>query len=156
MSRSDIEYTHETIAEAFRLACEVQPNAYAPYSKFQVGAAVVTRRGQIFTGINLETAIYDTSHAEELAQAVMVMNGDRSPGLVVAVGAHEGEQPKVVTPCGKCRQKLWEFASLNGAEYLVVTAQLPDGTFELTSLTDLFPRPFGPADVGVDLEKYRR
>ena len=107
--------------ELIRAALQVRLQAYAPYSRYQVGAAILTERLKIYSGCNVEAADYDGTHAEESALAAMVAAGERSPRLLVVVGALEGAQPSLDSPnftgpCGKCRQKLMEFTSLSRAE----------------------------------------
>jgi cytidine deaminase len=92
------------VLEAARAA---RANAYAPYSHYRVGAAVLTRSGGIYAGCNVENATYGaTSCAERSAIAAMVAAGDRAPIACVVVTAG----PKPGAPCGICRQVLAEFA----------------------------------------------
>ena len=144
-----------TLEKMLCMAATIQANAYAPYSKFMVGAAVLTKTGNIYAGCNMEGVDYDGTHAEESALAVMVGAGERSPTVILVVGAPEDIEPKIVMPCGKCRQKLYEFVSLSGYELDVVTVS-PDGEYVYTKLSELPPFAFGPADLGIDLAKYRR
>lgn len=142
--------------QALREAAEkVLQQAYAPYSKFQVGVAILTARGQIYAGCNVECADFDGTHAEESALSAMVAAGDRSPVLLVVLGKLE-EQPKssFVIPCGKCRQKLMEFSSLSRNDLSVFSNDIDKPS--IVMLSDLLPRSFGPADIGVNLAQYRR
>jgi cytidine deaminase len=94
----------EPVLEAARAA---RANAYAPYSRYRVGAALLTRRGRIYAGCNVENATYGaTSCAERSAVAAMVAAGDTDPiaCLVITGGPTPG------APCGICRQVLAEFA----------------------------------------------
>jgi cytidine deaminase len=139
-----------------RAALEVRERAYAPYSKYQVGAAILTADGSLFAGCNVESADYDGTHAEESALAAMVAHGQRSPVMLAVVGGLEGQTASLaVTPCGKCRQKLMEFSSLSGYDLDIVVAGGVGGLW-LVNLSELLPTSFGPADIGVDLAKYRR
>jgi cytidine deaminase len=93
--------------QLLRQAAEVRARAYVPYSSFHVGAVVVTDDGQIFTGVNVENASYRlTCCAEQSAIATMVGAGSTGPIMVVAV---VGDGADTVTPCGACRQTLFEF-----------------------------------------------
>jgi cytidine deaminase len=112
-------------------------NAYAPYSNFLVGAAVLDEQGQVHAGCNVENAAYPQGVcAEATALSAMVLaGGRRATALLVA-----GEGPAWVTPCGGCRQKLREFAS-PGTPVLVADGQ---GVQLWFTLEELLPHSFGP------------
>jgi cytidine deaminase len=122
-----------------------------------VGAAVMSRAtGAIYLGANLEGADYLGTHAEEAALSAMNMAGERVPSFLVCVGSLEGQEPQIgLAPCGNCRQKIWEFSSLSGAETRVVIRDPRDGRLYLAAIAELLPFAFGPADIGIDLDKYR-
>jgi cytidine deaminase len=134
--------------------------AYQPYSKFRVGCAILCTDGSVFKGCNVETANYDGTHAEGSALAAMVVAGRRDPVLCVCLGALEGQPPVCVMSCGKCRQALMEFSSLSGKELWVRTDPVVGPEWStgarFMKLSDLLPCHFGPADIGVDIKKYRR
>ena len=92
--------------ELLALAREASDDAYAPYSDYAVGAALLTADGEVYTGCNVENANYSNSlHAEEVAVGSAVRDGHRSfARLAVSSAARDG-----VTPCGMCRQTLAEF-----------------------------------------------
>ncbi len=122
-------------------AREAAANAYAPYSRFPVGAAVLTADGSVVTGCNVENASYGlTVCAERVAVASAIAAGYRS---LVAVAVTAPRAP-VVTPCGACRQVLNEFKP--PGQDLVVVLDGVDGP-ELVLLSDLLPRAFGPRDL---------
>ncbi len=111
-------------------------NAYAPYSKFPVGAALRTPSG-IFAGCNVENVAYPQGTcAEAGAIAAMCAAGERRIEEVVVIAG--GSQ--VITPCGGCRQKLAEFA---GAEVPVILAG-PEGVRGRTTVGELLPGAFTP------------
>jgi cytidine deaminase len=128
--------------------------AYAPYSKFQVGAALLLADGSIVTGANVENASYGLSLcAETVAVARLMADGVRGGLAAVAViggaagvsgEASPGTDP--VTPCGRCRQVLNELAQLGGTDPLVLCIGA-DEVVE-TTLAALLPRAFGPASLG--------
>jgi len=142
----------------WRLVCEairVRENAYAPYSNYLVGCAIFAVN-KTYSGCNVECVDYDGTHAEEAALAAMVSDGVYIPSIVVVVGGLRGaDNLSAAPPCGKCRQKLFEFASLNGTELMLVEP-MRSGGYRLVSISKLLPRAFGPADIGIDLQKHRR
>lgn len=91
--------------ELYKVAAEVRRNAYAPYSKFKVGAALLSENGKIYTGVNIENASYGaTICAERSAISKAITDGERSFEAIAIAG---GEEPAF--PCGICRQVLAEF-----------------------------------------------
>lgn len=111
--------------------------AYAPYSRFAVGAAVLDEQGRIHAGCNVENAAYPQGWcAEASALAHMIMAGGKNVKAVVVVG----ESVHPVTPCGGCRQKLREFAQL---DVPVIAADLQTERLRMT-LGELLPASFGP------------
>jgi cytidine deaminase len=126
------------LEEAIREARGAMDRAYAPYSGFNVGAAIVAG-GRLFTGQNIENASYPVSVcAERNAVAAMIDAGERRIDAVAVVTAADRPTP----PCGACRQVLWEF----GREALVV-AETTGGERLMWALEDLLPSPFGPDDL---------
>lgn len=135
---------------AIYAALDAWRKAYCPYSHFRVGAAIVTSDGSLFSGCNVESADYDGTHAEESALAAMVLSGRRDPVILAVVGALDSDDPGFVVapPCGKCRQKLMEFAQYSGRELMILTNLEED--YEYVLLSDVLPDAFGPRDIGVD------
>jgi cytidine deaminase len=118
----------------------VMERAYAPYSRFRVGAALLSEDGTIRPGVNLENASYPLSVcAERNAVAAMVAAGQRRV-LAVAV-ATDGAAP--TPPCGGCRQVLWEFGDAD----TTVVAEGANGVRAGWRLGDLLPHAFGPDDL---------
>jgi cytidine deaminase len=112
-------------------------NAYAPYSKFLVGAAVLDEQGQVHAGCNVENAAYPQGVcAEAAALSAMVLAGGRRATALLVVG----EGPSWVTPCGGCRQKLREF----GAPDTPVLVADGVGVQLWFTLDELLPHSFGP------------
>jgi cytidine deaminase len=126
------------VDDALRQARDARERAYAPYSGFQVGAAIVSG-GKIFTGENIENASYPVSVcAERNAVARMVDAGERRIDVVAVVTGAADPTP----PCGACRQVLWEF----GREAIVVAETTAGGRLTW-ALEDLLPSAFGPEDL---------
>jgi cytidine deaminase len=120
-------------------AREAREQAYAPYSGFQVGAAVFTEDGRTFTGANVENASYGLSMcAERTAMFHAAAQGARRVAAV-AVSASNDEP---TWPCGACRQVLYEF----GSDVALVSEGL-GGRREERRLADLLPDAFGPDDL---------
>lgn len=138
-----------------KAAIEVMKNAYAPYSHIRVGAALITRSGEMFSGCNVEGADYDVTHAEESALSMMVKAGKRVPIYLVVVATFESDDAQLVSvpPCGKCRQKLMEFAQF-GETDLRIIVDWTEEHYEYVLLSDLLPNTFGPRSIGVDLTTY--
>lgn len=115
-------------------AWEARLNAYAPYSQFHVGAALLSADGRVFSGANVENASLGlTMCAERVALGAAISAGVRS---IVAI-AVAGESPIGILPCGACRQALLEFS-----RSAVIVRCHPDGTHDTTSLSSLDPAPF--------------
>jgi cytidine deaminase len=134
----DLEAAWPRLLNAARAA---RAHAYAPYSGFAVGAAVLDEHGQVHAGANVENAAYPQGLcAEAAALAHLVTAGGRRVLAAVVVG--EGAEP--VTPCGGCRQKLREFAADD------VPLQIADMHHVRASYTlgELLPASFGPSHLG--------
>lgn len=122
-------------------ATEAASNAYVPYSRFPVGAAVLTADGTIVTGCNVENASYPlTNCAERVAIGTAVATGAREI-RAVAVYAPRVE---TVTPCGACRQVINEFKPASDELWMIFhTTSGP----ELVPFSQILPRAFGPRDL---------
>lgn len=129
----------DTLVQA---ALGARARAYAPYSRFPVGAALRTEAGAVHAGCNVENAAYpEGTCAEAGAVAAMVLAGGGRIAEVVVAGAG----PMPCTPCGGCRQKLREF----GAAATLIRAVDADGAELLrATLADLLPHSFGPDNLG--------
>jgi len=116
-------------------AREARKMAYAPYSGFPVGAALIGERGKIYTGCNVENSSYGlTVCAERVALYKAVSEGETQPKAIVVVADTE----KSLSLCGACRQVLAEF----NTEILVLAANTK-GVKTVTTLSQLLPEPFG-------------
>lgn len=118
-------------------AREALSRAYAPYSNFRVGAAVLTARGNIFTGVNVENASYGLTVCAERA-AIFTAVAQEGPEMRIKALAVVSETPGPSPPCGACRQVIWEFGpkaiiifpGQDGLEEVPITRLLP-GAFSL-------------------------
>ena len=122
--------------ELVRQALEARQAAYAPYSGYKVGAALLGKSGRVYAGANVENAAYSpTICAERVAVAKAVSEGERECAAL-AVATKDG-----ATPCGVCRQVLREFA-----EDLIVLVADAEGRTRESTLAELLPDSFtGPA-----------
>lgn len=128
----------ESLIASARKAAE---NAYAPYSRFPVGAALAFADGNVVTGSNVENASYGLSLCAETAAVARAIN-DGVRGRLVAV-AVAGGSAAPLTPCGRCRQVLSELAQLGGTDPVVWCAG-GEAVLEVR-LSELLPHAFGPA-----------
>jgi cytidine deaminase len=124
----------------FEAAKAIQAKAYAPYSRFKVGAAIATPDGRVFAGCNVENAAYPVgSCAEAGAISAMIAAGESRIAAIVVMG--EGEH--LVTPCGGCRQRIREFAAPDTPIHIAG----PEGIRERFTLDALLPFSFGPDNL---------
>ena len=129
----DIEYL-------FAVAQASRQQAYAPYSRFKVGAAILADDGAVYSGCNVENAAYPVGAcAEAGAISAMIAGGARMIQAILVIG----EGPELVTPCGACRQRIREFAA---PETPILIAG-PEGIRARFSLAELLPASFGPANL---------
>ncbi len=124
-------------------ALAARNNAYAPYSGFQVGAAVELADGRFFSGVNVENCSYGLTVCAERHAVAAAVSAGMKPGEIVRV-AIVAEAPALTPPCGACRQVLAEFAA---AEARVLLYNLRDASTQDLALADLLPHAFRPASL---------
>ena len=141
----------DELIEAARAAAA---HAYAPYSGFGVGAALLMTDGSVVTGCNFENASYGLSLCAETV-AIATANGRGRLREVVEVAVVGGliatdglSGANVVSPCGRCRQVLNEAAQLGGRDLPVHCASADGTSVETYLLSELLPHAFGPANLG--------
>ena len=128
------------LAELFAAGKAAQAKAYAPYSRFKVGAALRTQSGAVYSGCNVENAAYPQgSCAEAGAIAAMALAGERRIAEILVIG--DGEA--LCTPCGGCRQRIREFADPDTRIHLCG----PEGLRRTVTLGELLPLSFGPENL---------
>lgn len=131
-----------TPEELIEKALEARKYAYAPYSGFKVGAALLTSNGQIYGGCNIENASFGaTNCAERTALFKAVSEGEHSFSAIAVVGGATDEPNGFAYPCGICRQALREFC--DPAEMKVIVAKSVN-EYETYTLAQLLPGSFGP------------
>ena len=129
----------QTLLQAARQA---QSKAYAPYSNYPVGAAVLDEQGRIHAGCNVENAAYPEGLcAEAAALSAMVLAGGRQARAVLVVGS--GDDGNWITPCGGCRQKRREF----GTPDLLILSATELALGPRHTLAQLLPESFGPGHI---------
>jgi cytidine deaminase len=130
--------TDESKNTLIQVALEARKWAYAPYSRYQVGAALLTTSGRIYDGVNVENAAYPTGIcAERVAVFKAVSEGERRFLAIAVVTSNGG------SPCGSCRQVLAEF----GLETRILIADEQGRLIHESSLAELLPGAFGPDDL---------
>lgn len=121
--------------DLLKAATEVRERAWAPYSKFKVGAAIRSTSGRVYVGCNVENAAYpEGTCAEAGAIAAMVAGGDTRIAEVCVIA----DSPEPVSCCGGCRQKIAEFA----APEVVVTMATTSGEMRRATVAELLPGVF--------------
>lgn len=128
----------ETQEKLIQKAVEAMQGAYAPYSEYAVGAAVLTDTGEIYDGINIENAVYPlTICAERVAIFKAVSEGKKS-FKAIAVATRNGG-----SPCGSCRQVMAEF----GLDTIVLIADADGKLVNTFTVAELLPQAFSEADI---------
>lgn len=128
-----------TEVELIRLAKDAMQHAYAPYSGFKVGAALLTADGKVYPGCNIENAAYTPSNcAERTAFFKAVYAGERDFTAIAVVGGKDGVIEDVFPPCGVCRQVMQEFC----APSFMIYMGRSDGTYVAESLGAMLPYGF--------------
>lgn len=137
-------------------AIRATSRAYCPYSHFAVGAALRCVNGTIIFGVNVENVAFGVICAERSA-----ICSARSQGLsdfeaiaVTAIGA-SGPTRTPVSPCGACRQALYEASQVAGRDIKVICASGDKDQILLTSIHELLPNAFGAQEFGVDIGRYQ-
>jgi len=133
-------------------------NAYSPYSKFCVGAALRTLDGKIFTGANVENAAYgSTICAERMALGNANANGHRMFTMIAIIAKGENfDTTSITAPCGSCRQMLYEASQVSKRNLEIIMSTTKKDNIGISSIGELLPNAFGPDDLGIDVEKYRK
>ncbi len=127
-----------TDRQLIEAAMKARQNAYAPYSDFAVGAALLTSDGKVFTGSNVECASYPSGCcAERVALYTAISAGARNFTTIAVTGWKRDEEGKPCMPCGMCRQALYEF----NTDLRIITGSLND--IKVFVLKDIFPYGFG-------------
>lgn len=119
--------------------------SYTPYSNFKVGAALLAKNGEIFTGCNIENASYTpTNCAERTAFFKAVSEGVREFRAICIVGGKDGKLTEYTAPCGVCRQVMMEFCDPKTFQIILAVDK---ERYEIYTLEELMPLGFGPLNL---------
>ncbi len=130
--------------ELCKEAIDAMKNAYAPYSGYKVGAALLTEKGKLFAGCNIENAAYTpTVCAERVALFNAISSGERKFTALAVAGGKDGVISGAFPPCGVCRQVMAEFCAPDFT-VLVVTGE---DSYKKYTLNELFPQAFTPKNI---------
>lgn len=141
-----VKLEEQTKRELAKEALRMRKFAYVPYSGFQVGAALLTEEGKIYTGCNIENASYTpTNCAERTAFFKAVSEGEyHFKAIAIAGGPKEAKELKYCSPCGVCRQVMMEFCNYEEFQVILVKSETEYQEF---SLKEILPLGFGPQDL---------
>ena len=135
--------TQQEINRLLDLAEEARDHSYAPYSKYHVGAALLTADGQVYQGCNIENAAFTpTNCAERTAFFKAVYDGHRAFKAIAIIATGE----EMGFPCGVCRQVMAEFCD---RDFIIITANKDRSKVDVSPFETLLPHSFGPKDLDV-------
>ena len=135
--------TQQEIDRLLDLAEEARDHSYAPYSKYNVGAALLTADGQVYQGCNIENAGFTpTVCAERTAFFKAVYDGHRAFQAIAVIATGE----EMGFPCGVCRQVMAEFCD---KDFIIITANKDRTKVDVSDFETLLPHSFGPKDLDV-------
>lgn len=137
--------------ELSKLALKAKHNSYAPYSNFNVGAALLSKSGNVYTGCNVENAVYNLGICAERNAIFNAINkGERKFKLIVLVGApHKLKGSNITVPCGSCRQVMAEFVDPD--EFLIIMPKINKNNivkdYRILTLSEMLPFSFDQHDL---------
>ena len=133
------------IPDMIQQAKHARTRAYAPYSNYTVGAALLTMDDVIITGCNVENAAYSPGNcAERTAVFKAVSEGEREFQAICIVGGQDGILKEYAAPCGVCRQVMMEFCNPHTFQIILATSR---EQYEIFTLEELLPKGFGPDNL---------
>ena len=124
--------------ELIQKAMEARENSYSPYSKFKVGAAILTKSGKVYLGTNIENSCYTSNCAERSAIHSAISNGEKEFVKIAIIGSGKN----ILYPCGICRQVLAELAP-----NIDIICALDENTYEICNIKTLLPHVFTKNDL---------
>lgn len=133
------------IEEMIELAIRQMEFSYAPYSRFRVGAALLSKGGQMYTGCNIENAGFSpTNCAERTAFFKAVSEGTTEFRAICIVGGKDGILTEYASPCGVCRQVMMEFCDPDTFEIVLAKSK---EEYKIYTLKEMLPMGFGPKNL---------
>lgn len=138
-------------------AKSVMNTAYNPYSRFYVGAALLSQDGQIITGSNVENAAYGSTICAERA-AILSANARAIrtfDKVAIIARGDKFDTQEVTAPCGSCRQMLFESSQISDRDLEVIMATTKMDQILVATIGELLPLAFGPKDLGIDIKPYQ-
>lgn len=132
--------------DLIQAAIQARETAYAPYSGFMVGAALLTEEGKVYTGCNIENAAYSpTNCAERTAFFKAVSEGERNFKAIAVIGGKRGEEIlQFAAPCGVCRQVMAEFCDFETFDVIMVKNE---NDYVIKKLGEILPYGFSPKNL---------
>lgn len=131
--------------DLFKLAKDAMKKSYAPYSNYNVGAALICKNGNVYKGCNIENASYSlTNCAERTALFSAISNGEKEFEAICVVGSKNGEISDYAMPCGACRQALAEFCYADFKVYVGIN----ENDIKEFKLSELLPCSFDKSKLG--------
>lgn len=143
--KQEVNLAEIPVRELIQAAAQARKKAYAPYSGYQVGAALLTNELRIYTGCNIENAAYSPGIcAERCAIAKAVSEGFKKWRAIAIVGGRGEDNMDYSFPCGVCRQTIREFAD---PEKFVILVARDSEDYKAFLLKELLPESFGPENL---------
>lgn len=144
MNGHNMNLSEKTVEEMIKTAEKARKFAYAPYSKFKVGASLLCDDGEIFYGCNIENAAYSPGNCAERTAVFKAVSEGKKEFKAIAIVAGKDGVKEYTSPCGMCRQVLGEF--VNPEKFYVIMAKNVSD-YKVMTLEELFPMSFGPDNL---------
>ncbi len=156
-----VDTTYEALSEKYKKLLDtaetVMGRGYVPYAKFYVGAALMTKAGNIYSGTNIETASYVAICAERAAVSAAVAHGEYEFEAIAVISKSDHfDVTQVSGPCGICRQLLFEFSQVAAQDIEVINSSTKKDKIIVGKISELMPLCWGPIDTEADISKYRK
>ncbi len=150
MKKIDFQKLNKIEQSLLQKAFEVMNNSYNPYSKFYVGAAILDSENKIFVGTNVENAAYgNTICAECSALTSARANGVKKVLKIAVIGKNFKKAVlDPVSPCGSCRQMIFEVSQVSGTDIEVIMSNTKMDKIIIAKISELLPLGFGPKNFG--------